>query len=204
MKKLIYLIIFLLASALHGLSIYDIQYTTNPGPDGTYPSPYVNQVVTVTGIVTANNYSSNRFFISMPEGGAWKGIYIYHSYSINIGDEVSVTGKVTEYWGFTELTNVNNVTLLSTGNSVEPTVITTGQLNSSEAYESVLIKIIDAQVVESYNQYNDFKINDGTGSAFVGTGCISLHNHGFEAIVGSVLTSITGVVDYSHRNYYLN
>lgn len=204
MKKLIYLIIFLLASALHGLSIYDIQYTTNPGSDGTYPSPYVNQVVTITGIVTANNYSSNRFFISMPEGGAWKGIYIYHSYSVNVGDEVSVTGKVTEYWGFTELTNVSNVTLLSTGNSVEPTVITTGQLNSSEAYESVLVTIVDAHVVESYNQYNDFKINDGTGSAFVGTGCISLHNHGFEAIVGCVLTSITGVVDYSHRNFYLN
>ncbi|MFA7056071.1 MAG: metallophosphoesterase [Candidatus Cloacimonadales bacterium] len=204
MRKLIYLTILLLSSALNGLTIYDVQHTTNPGSDGTYPSPHVNQIVTLTGIVTADNFSSNRFFISMPEGGAWKGIYIYHSYSVNVGDKVTVTGKVTEYWGFTELKNVSNVTIISSGHSVAPTLITTGQLNTNEAYESVLVKIVDAQVVESYDQYNNFKINDGTGSSYVGVGCVDLQNHGFDAIVGSMLTSITGVVDYSFNNYYLN
>jgi len=204
MYKLITMLLLLAGSSLFGLTIYDVQYTTNPGSDGTYPSTYEGQNVTLTGIVTANNYSNSRFFISMPEGGAWKGIFIYHNYSLNLGDELSVSGEVTEYWGFTELTDVSNVSVLSTGNVVEPTIITTGQLNSMEAYEGTFVKIQNAQIVESYDQYGNIKINDGTGTGLIGTGCISLMNHDFDGIVGSVISSITGVVSYSYGDYYLN
>lgn len=203
MNKLI-IILLLVTSNMFGLTIYDLQYTNNPGSDGTYPSPYEGQTVSVTGIVTADNYSNNRFFLSMPEGGAWKGIYIYHSYSLNVGDEVSLTGEVTEYWGLTELTDISNLNILSSGNIVQPTIITTGQLNSNEAYEGVLVKIQQAQIVESYDQYGNLKINDGTGTARIGTGAISLMNTGFDAIVGSVIASLTGVVSYSYGDYYLN
>lgn len=204
MYKIIMLLLLLISSNIFGLTIYDLQYTTNPGSDGTYPSPYEGQTVTVTGIVTADNYSNNRFFMSMPEGGAWKGIYVYHNYSLNVGDEVSVTGQVTEYWGLTELTDVSNVSILSTGNIVQPTIITTGELNTMEAYEGVLIQIMNAQIVESYDQYGNLEINDGTGTGLVGTGAISLMNYGFEAIVGSVIASLTGIVSYSYGDYYLN
>lgn len=204
MYKIIMFLLLFLSSNIYGLTIYDIQYTTNPGSNNTYPSPYEGDVVTLTGIVTANNFSNNRFFISMPEGGAWKGIYIYHGYSLSVGDEVSVTGEVTEYWGLTELTNVSNVTVLSSGNAVEPIVITTGQLRNEEAYEGVFVTIQNAQISESYDEYGNFKINDGTGSALVGSRCISLMNNNFEAIVGSVLSSITGVVDYSYGDFYLH
>ena len=194
----------LLSSNIYGTTIYDIQYTTNPGQDNTYPSPYDGQDVTVTGIVTADNYSSNRFFISMPEGGAWKGVYVYHNYSLNVGDEVSVTGEVSEYHGFTEIYGVSNVSVLSSNNTVQPTNITTGQLNTMEAYEGVLVTINNAQIVESYDEYGNIEINDGTGNAFVGNGCISLMSNNFDAIVGSMLSSITGVVGYSYGDYYLN
>lgn len=204
MKRFYILILLFISANLVGLTIYDIQYTNNPGSDGTYPSPYEGQTVTITGIVTADNYSNSRFFLSMPEGGAWKGIYVYHNYSVNVGDEVSVTGEVSEYWGFTELSDVSNVTILSSGNSVQTTIITSGQLNSMEAYEGVLVKIQQAQVTESYDQYGNIKINDGTGDGRVGTGAISLMSNGFDAIVGSVLASLTGVVSYSYGDYYLN
>ncbi len=204
MYKYLLIMLLILSTGLYGLTIYDIQYTDNPGQDGTYPSPYEGQTVTLTGIVTADNYSNNRFFLSMPEGGAWKGIYIYHNYSLNVGDEVSVTGEVTEYWGFTELSDISNVTILSSNNQVQATNITTGQLNTNEAYEGVLVRIQNAQITESYDQYGNIKINDGTGTCRVGTGAISLMNNGYDAIVGSELASITGVVSYSYGNYYLN
>jgi len=204
MYKIIMLLFLLISSNIYGLTIYDIQYTTNPGQYNTYPSPYEGDEVTVTGIVTANNFYDNRFFISMPEGGAWKGVYVYHSYSLNVGDEVSVTGQVSEYWGLTEISYVSNVTLLSSGNVVEPTIITTGQLNSMEAYEGVLVTIENAQISESYDEYGNFKINDGSGSAKIGSKCISLQQNNFEAIVGTMISAITGVVDYSYNEYYLN
>ncbi len=204
MSKIITLLLLLISSNIFGLTIYDLQYTTNAGYDNTYPSPYEDQTVTVTGIVTADNFSNSRFFISMPEGGAWKGIYVYHNYSLNVGDEVSVTGEVSEYYGFTELYGVSNVNILSSGNALVPTMITTGQLRNMEAYEGVLVTIQNAQITESYDQYGNLKINDGTGSGLVGTGCISLMANNFDAIVGSVLSSITGVVSYSYGDYYLN
>jgi predicted MPP superfamily phosphohydrolase len=204
MYKLILITLLLIVSNVYGLTIYDLQYTTDPGSDGTYPSPYEGQTVTVTGIVTADNYSNSRFFLSMPEGGAWKGIYVYNNSNLNVGDEVSITGEVTEYWGFTEITDISNLSLLSTGNTVQPTIITTGQLNSNEAYEGVLVRVQQAQIIESYDQYGNLKINDGTGTGRVGTGAISLMNTGFDAIVGSVIASLTGVISYSYGDYYLN
>lgn len=204
MYRIITLMFLLISSNIYGLTIYDVQYTTNTGSNNTYPSPYQNQVVTVTGIVTANNFSGTRFFISMPEGGAWKGIYIYHNSSVNLGDEVSVTGEVTEYWGFTEINHVTNVSVLSTNNTVAQTFVTSGQVATMEAYEGVLVTVNNAQIAESYDQYGNFKINDGTGNARVGTGCISLMNNNFEAIYGSVLSTITGVIDYNYNNFYLN
>jgi predicted MPP superfamily phosphohydrolase len=198
------LLLLFLSSNIYGLTIYDLQYTSNPGSDNTYPSPYDNDDVTVTGIVTADNYSGNRFFISMPEGGAWKGIYVYHNYSLNIGDEVSVSGEVSEYWGLTEISSVSNVSVLSSGNDVNPTIITSGQLNSLEAYEGVYVTIMNAAISESYDEYGNFKINDGSGAAYVGTGCVSLMNDNFDAIEGAMLSSISGVVSYSYGNYYLN
>ncbi len=204
MYRIIMLLVLLISSNIYGLTIYDIQHTTNPGQDSTYPSPYEGDDVTVTGIVTANNYSNERFFISMPEGGAWKGVYIYHNYSLNIGDEVSVSGEVYEYYGLTEIKSVSNVNVLSSGNVIQPTNITTGQLNSMEAYEGVLVTIHNAAIVETYDQYGNLKINDGTGSARIGTGCISLMSQNFDAIEGSVLSSITGVVSYSYGEFYLN
>jgi len=71
MKKIILSAILLFTTAiLFATTIYDIQYTTNPGTNGWYPSPMVDQDVTVIGIVTGAYFShgDNMFFISDPEG----------------------------------------------------------------------------------------------------------------------------------------
>lgn len=58
------------------LSIYDVQRTDDPEGD----SPYVGQVVTVDGIVTALDPGTvdrlDGYFIEAPPAGPWSGIYI--------------------------------------------------------------------------------------------------------------------------------
>ncbi|MCB5295620.1 MAG: hypothetical protein LHW52_03645, partial [Candidatus Cloacimonetes bacterium] len=58
------IMMILIASAFTSawsLSIYDIQYTTFPGSDNTYPSLYAGKSVSTEGIVTAVDYKSGGF-----------------------------------------------------------------------------------------------------------------------------------------------
>jgi len=70
-KFIIIIVLLILSSVVLGETVYDIQYTTDPGG----ASPLEGSTVTVTGIVTAINWyvsgNANRFFISDPEGGEW-------------------------------------------------------------------------------------------------------------------------------------
>ncbi len=81
MKKLVAIIMVLgFIFALNATTIYDIQYTTNAGPDNYYPSPLVDQEVTVQGIVTGTNFGTTKFFVcDLPENGTgeWHGIYVF-------------------------------------------------------------------------------------------------------------------------------
>ena len=63
MKNIILIIFVINITILFSLSIYDIQYTTNPGPNGTYPSPYEGQTVTTGGIVHGIDFNNGRFFL---------------------------------------------------------------------------------------------------------------------------------------------
>ena len=77
MKKNILIIFILYITVLSSITIYDIQYTTNPGPNGTYPSPYAGQIVTTGGIVCGTDFNNGRFFITSGDDGEWNGIYVY-------------------------------------------------------------------------------------------------------------------------------
>ncbi len=182
------------------LTIYDIQYTENAG-DGTYPSPLEGQMVTVTGIVSAANvYSSgnsNRFFITDPEGGPWHGIYVYnYDAVVALGDEVEVSGTVSEYYGLTELTNVT-VTVLSTGNAVPPAIFINSGEVGQEMYEGVLVNVQNVSVVQEPDQFGQWYVDDGSGS-------VQIDDSIFEypgVMMDMAFESITGVVDYSYSEF---
>jgi len=73
------------------LTCYDVQYTDDLSGD----SPYMDQIVTVTGIVTGI-VPGTGIFISDPDGGPWSGLYIYGrdaASQTNVGDEVNVTAR---------------------------------------------------------------------------------------------------------------
>lgn len=208
MKNLFLVLILIVSVGLSATTIYDIQYTTDPGSDGTYPSPLVGQEVTVTGVVTAtgaNPYNGQtKFFISQPEGGAWKGIYVFDwSTPVQVGDMVEVSGTVAEHFGCTQL-SFCNVTILSSGNPVpNPTIVTTGQISggmTAESYEGCLVKVMNVTTTQVADNYGKWAVNDNTGACFVD----DLFHVRPNPALGDPFTSIVGTVNYYFEEYSIN
>ncbi|MCF7858552.1 MAG: T9SS type A sorting domain-containing protein [Candidatus Cloacimonetes bacterium] len=212
MKKIFGILIFtFVISVLLATTIYDIQYTTEPGPDGYYPSPLDGQEVTVIGIVTGENYNSdNKFYLSDPEGGAWHGIYVY-DYTVGpaLGDEVEVTGTVSEYYGLTEL-GYCTINILSSGNPVpEPISVTTLDLvvpAIAEQYEGCLVEVTNVEVTEAQNDYGEWYIDDGSGECQVDDGFFYLDTvvPPIEIVIGMEWAIIRGCVDFGFDEYSIN
>lgn len=209
-KKYIWLLLWLVAATLAAVpaTIYEIQYTTVAG-DGTYPSLYNNQSVTTTGIVTAKGYSGDKFFISMPEGGAWKGVYVFdYSHPVNLGDEIEITGTVYEYYGFTEIKSVTGFRLISTGNPIPVVEVPTATLanrNSGEAYESVLVKVRNVTATSLPTPtYNEWYVTDGSGPCQIDDTFFTNSVFPINPTIGMQFRTITGVMDYGHNEFGLN
>ncbi|MDP8220639.1 MAG: metallophosphoesterase [Candidatus Stygibacter frigidus] len=202
-KLFITIVLMWAASLLMAVPIYNIQFTEDAG-DGTYPSQYENQNVSLSGIVTCNNYNGDKYVLSYPEGGIWNSVLIYNEGNFDLGDEVELNGTVDEYYGYTEIQDAWGVNLLSTGNAVpEPVVITTSMLASGEAYEGVLVRLNNVTVASAPDDYDVYTINDGSGDCNVNVFCLQLDEYGFDLEEGMLFDSITGVVTFSYNEFHI-
>ncbi len=168
-------------------SIYEIQYSE------TGPSPLDGLQVITTGIVTA--VYDYGFFLQ-DESGAWNGIFVYeYGSDVNLGDKVNITATVAEYFDKTELTDIEEYTVLSTGNPLpEALLLTTSDVNQ-EDYEGVLVRISNAECTDFDVEYNEWIVDDGTGDLMADD---LLYTYIPE--VGEIY-DITGVVDYSYGSF---
>ncbi|MCF7911931.1 MAG: T9SS type A sorting domain-containing protein [Candidatus Cloacimonetes bacterium] len=182
------------------VTIYDIQYTEDISGD----SPYTSQVVTVSGIVSGADFGGNNFFfITSEEGGAWNGLYVYQ-YDVVVaqGDNVTITGEISEYFGFTELGSISEIVINSSGNALPAAVeVTTAEVASEEAYESVLVKVNNVSVTELPNEYNEWLVDDGSGDCQVDDGFGFIYP---DLAIDDQFVSITGIIDYSFDTYGLH
>ncbi len=205
MKSYLLMIFASIVSMISAVSIYDIQYTTDSGT-GTYPSTYASQIVSTSGICTGISFNNNSgYFLSMPEGGAWKGIFIYDSSNAPlVGDLVELTGQVWEYNGWTEIRTVTAFQVVSHNNTIpEPVSISTASINQ-EDYESVLCKTVNASCTQSLDQYNQWMINDATGEAMVAGGFFNQNAISDLIQIGNLYTNLTGIISYSYNTFRLN
>lgn len=130
-----------------GCSIYDVQYV--PATYGSDQSAYLGMDVTVEGVVTSSAEPGNLGYVWIQEEGqlAYGGINLYNNAalaSLTVGQKVTVTGTVEEYFGETQI-SVSNVTANGTGTispvSLDPNLFTTYDLATNEAYEGMLITL---------------------------------------------------------------
>jgi phosphatidylserine/phosphatidylglycerophosphate/cardiolipin synthase-like enzyme len=185
MKNILILLFVASTLLVNAQTIYQIQ-------GQTANSPYDNSEVTTKGIVTAT-YSTGYF---IQDGDtAWTGIYIYDQGNTPaIGDSVTLTGTVDEYYGMTEIVNLSGFATINTGNTLPaPIVVTSGE--ATEAYESVLIRVEEAECTNPDLGYGEWEINDGSGPVAVDDMGIA-----FAPTVG-VSYTVTGPLNYSYSAF---
>ncbi|MBK8230207.1 MAG: T9SS type A sorting domain-containing protein [Candidatus Eisenbacteria bacterium] len=133
--------------------IQQIQFVTNPAVSDV--SPLLNEVVTIQGKLTATE--SNFYYLQDADGGTWDGIYsrVARTGDINVGDQVQVTGQVTEFNGATQIAYLaghDNFTNAGFGGNPVVQTVTAAQIKYrstnkvAEPYEYSLVKIANATV----------------------------------------------------------
>jgi hypothetical protein len=214
MRKLLPIILALLIMgglSAQAITCHDVQYTE--AANGA--SPLAGSTVTVEGIVvselfyTGTSTTNYGFVISDPEGGPWSGLLIFtRDYHPLRGDKVQVTGTITEYYDFTEMSPTNSCQVISQGNPLPPaTLVTTGDLaaGTGEQWESVFVKVENVNVTATPNSYNEFYVTDGSGACQVDDQCFPRSGFSWPSMnVGQNWARIQGVIDYSFSYFAIN
>ena len=158
-------------------------------------------LVKVSGIVTA--YKDKNFFMQVdPEDHdaamkeQFSGIYVYNSvFEVNVGDKVSVTGKVALYYDQLQITNIENVEIIKVGKgvpdfvTVDPVKVKNGG-EFKEAYNGVLVRVENVDVTEAADSYHVFGVANGLK--------VDDDFYSFEdPAVGTHFDSISGVLAYT-------
>ena len=112
--------------------------------------------VTVRGIVTVAKEFGGPAYIQDASGGLAVFDLPFES-TVKIGDEVTITGTVTQFNGLTELASVTLHKINSSGNDVTPLVVTCGQVahdgaNGLEVYEGMLVQLNRVTVWDASGQ----------------------------------------------------
>jgi len=172
-------------------SIYEIQYTTASSGD----SPYKDSIVETAGIVTG---IASRGYWIQDSSAAWHGVYVYDNVNTPaIGDDVTIIGKVKEYYGLTEMVNLTSFTNNSSGNTVPMPIQLTGATFPMEANEGVLVEIKNSICVLDSAGHGEWLIQTGSDTTVV-------DDLIFAYIPDSGSTyNVTGLVTYSYGEFKL-
>ncbi|MCP4633493.1 MAG: T9SS type A sorting domain-containing protein [candidate division Zixibacteria bacterium] len=202
----------MLTVAAQAESIYEVQYSTNQGgEDDCYPSPFVGSNVTIEGVVTCILQGSYPdFFLQNPDSTTWNGIYIYDiAVDPAIGDYVSLTAQVTEYFGLTEIQDISDFQIVSHNNALPETLlISTEDLAGGcnihgESYESVIVRVQNAMVTSDAG-YGAHWIYDGSGdSCKIDDELYKYGDDQPEIAIGSYY-DIVGIVMWNYDEYKIN
>ena len=171
------------------VSIYDIQFTTvNPAD-----SPYMGQQINTGGIVTYVR-ADNTYYLQSGEG-EWSGIYVYDTLSnVTEGDSITISCEVDEYFNLTELKNVNNLVIVSSGNTFSSNLVSSLQA-ASEEYEGCLVTVNTATCTNDNAGFGEWIINDGSGPCNVDDFFFP-----FTPTLNNIY-NVTGLIDYSFSNF---
>jgi phosphatidylserine/phosphatidylglycerophosphate/cardiolipin synthase-like enzyme len=106
---------------------------------------YFQKPVTVRGIVSVANQFGGPAYIQDASGGLAVFDRSFES-AVKIGDEVTLTGTVTQFNGLTELTGVALHAIHSSGNNLFPLVVTCSQIardgaGGIEMFEGMLVQL---------------------------------------------------------------
>lgn len=199
-------------------------------------SPLVNQIVTTAGVVIASQQEkptqATGFYIQDPTGdgdpATSDGLFVFegknHPVKVIAGDLVTVTGKVTEFRGLTQLSvTPSETTVQVTGHTdtlpapvvLNPPMRTADGLKYLESLEGMLVQMPDgAPVVGPTSQFKEFAVvSPALGIARVfqkdeqttGVGTIvtigDQSGYSADVKVGDAVSGIVGPLSYAFGVY---
>lgn len=174
--------------------------------DGTIAE---NESVTLAGVIVASPITrpdsegvSYGFFVADPAGGIGSGLYVWSSrgvtsFPIAQGDEITITGTVSEFYGWRQLSVADADALEKTGTGTVPPPIElgTGDGVDWETYTSTLVTL-STQTVESINEFSTGTLSSGLAL-----------DDGFQYLdydCGGQFASLTGIIFYTYETFSLN
>ena len=174
------------------VSIYDIQ--TGAVAEG---ETVTLQNVVVTSMLTGDE---EGFFVQDEGGGDWSGIYVFVGQAGGgiaplIGDKVTLTGSVSEFYDSTQLVVSNAENMTVTGEA-DPVASEVSSVDDWEVYEGCLVKLVDQTVTSDVNSYGEADLSFG----------IPMDNSffNFDTCYDASYESITGVITYSFEQFKIN
>lgn len=176
-------------------------------------SPLVSQTVTTEGVVYADFQGSgllNGFFIqdTLGDGNPLTsdGVLIYNpgGINVNIGDYVTVTGQVQEYYDLTEIGNVTNVTIVGTvATMITPVPVTLplSSLTEFEALEGMYVTFPQNLVVtDNYNLGKYGEIVLGTSRQFIPTNVLDPNDNPASGTTTSGTSNVVAITARADLN----
>ena len=139
------------------VTIYDIQ--TGAVVEG--------ETVTIQNTVVTSMLTGDEegFFIQDEGGGEWSGIYVFVGQAGGgiaplVGDKLTITGSVSEFYDSTQLVISSAENLVVTGDG-EPVSTVVSSVDDWEAYEGCLITLEDQTVESDVNSYGEADLSFG-------------------------------------------
>ncbi len=112
---------------------------------------------------------------------------------------------VYEDIGLTEIKDLSSFNVISSGNPLPPaTLVSTATASEQEAYESVFVEVNNVQVSQTYDEWGEWRINDGSGPCIISYGIFSLEAYGFPLLMDYPFTKISGIITYSYGGFRLH
>jgi predicted extracellular nuclease len=176
-----------------GTTVYDIQ--SGAVEDGAAVT--LNGVIATTGLTI----EGAGFYVQDAGGGEYSGIYVFlqgtfTDLNFSVGDELSISGEVTEFYDFTELTVTAETGITVTGRGAATTTPVSGTPSDWEPYEGVLVDLADQTAEACPDSYGETALSAG----------IELNDdlYVYDTERGATYSSIVGVVSYSFSEWKLN
>ncbi|MDT8325688.1 MAG: DUF5689 domain-containing protein, partial [Bacteroidota bacterium] len=130
----------------------------------------LGEVVTVNGVVTVADQFGAPGYLQDHTGGI--AVYDFNfTEAVEIGDEVTITGTITQFNGLTEIENVTIDATPSVGNALVPVVVSITDLlddgrNGMEEYECRLVRVngvtVNTQAWTVTGSGVNYTLSDGT------------------------------------------
>ena len=148
-------------------------------------------------VTTPMTSEGSGFYVQDPGGGEWSGMYIFTEtmsgvFTPLVGDKISITGTVSEFYDFTEV-KVSSAESIQVIGEEDVVAVEIGSVSDWEPYESVLVSLSDQQVVSAINSYGEVNLSSG----------IAMDNifYDFDTEYGASYDAVVGAVSYSFEEF---